>query len=251
MPALRTHRWLAQAVTTLAAWLVAFAVVTALLTLFGNELGTLPLALRALVISGALVALMVNVVMPALSDAIGRWVDGQDPPSRPAREHPRLDTLPDWPARTIAVLSTVDQDAYAIPISAPQRADDRRILFNLHRDRGSLDRLRRRPQVAITLLAEGDIAMTARGRARILEEPMACAPDYAAVAVEVEHIDDHRQAAFVVEAGVDRRWVDEGEQRALRARVAALKDLAAAGAVNEPRVRLPRDARAPMRRAHA
>jgi hypothetical protein len=137
--------------------------------------------------------------------------------------HPSLDTLPEWPGRTIAVLSTVDDGPYAIPVSAPQRAGDRRILLSLKRDRGSLARLRRHPEVALTLLTEGDIALTARGRARIAEEPMAADPDYAAVAIDVEQIDDHRQAAFTVESGVDRRWVDEGEQRALRDRVQALR----------------------------
>jgi antibiotic biosynthesis monooxygenase (ABM) superfamily enzyme len=62
--------------TTLGAWLVAFLVVTALLTVFGDELGSLPLALRALVISGVLVALMVNLVMPVLGAAVARWVAG-------------------------------------------------------------------------------------------------------------------------------------------------------------------------------
>ena len=59
---------------TLAAWLVAFLTVTALFTLFGDQLGALPLALRSLVISGVLVTLMVNLVMPALSAAIARAV---------------------------------------------------------------------------------------------------------------------------------------------------------------------------------
>ncbi len=62
--------------TTLGAWLVAFLVVTALLILFGDELGSLPLALRALLISGVLVALMVNIVMPVLSIAVARWLAG-------------------------------------------------------------------------------------------------------------------------------------------------------------------------------
>jgi antibiotic biosynthesis monooxygenase (ABM) superfamily enzyme len=62
--------------TTLAAWLVAFGVVLALLTLFGDELGSLPLALRALVMSGVLVALMVNLVMPIVSLGVARWVTG-------------------------------------------------------------------------------------------------------------------------------------------------------------------------------
>jgi len=59
---------------TLAAWLVAFLTVTAIFTLFGDQLGALPLALRSLVISGVLVTLMVNLVMPALSAAIARGV---------------------------------------------------------------------------------------------------------------------------------------------------------------------------------
>lgn len=74
---------LAPLVTTVAAWLVAFGVVTALLTLFGEELGSLPLALRALVISGVLVTFMVNLVMPILSVAVARWVRGAPQPRVP------------------------------------------------------------------------------------------------------------------------------------------------------------------------
>jgi antibiotic biosynthesis monooxygenase (ABM) superfamily enzyme len=68
--------WLIRLTTTLAAWLVAWVVVVALLSLLGDELGSLPLAVRALAISGLLVALMVNLVMPALSPVIGRFVAG-------------------------------------------------------------------------------------------------------------------------------------------------------------------------------
>jgi antibiotic biosynthesis monooxygenase (ABM) superfamily enzyme len=62
--------WPVRVATTLVAWLVAFVVVTSLLTLFGDELGSLPPALRALVISGVLVTLMVNLVMPVLGQAL-------------------------------------------------------------------------------------------------------------------------------------------------------------------------------------
>lgn len=74
-------RWLAPVATTLGAWLVAFLVVTALLTVFGDELKSLPLMLRALLISGVLVALMVNVVMPVLGTAVARWL-GRPPRTR-------------------------------------------------------------------------------------------------------------------------------------------------------------------------
>lgn len=66
--------WFARLVMTLAAWLVAFLIATGLLTFFDDELGSLPLVLRALVISGVLVGLMANLVMPVLSTAIARWL---------------------------------------------------------------------------------------------------------------------------------------------------------------------------------
>jgi len=137
-----------------------------------------------------------------------------------------IEALPAWPTRTIAVLATLDDGPYAIPVSAPLRAGDRRILLSLHRTRGSLSRLRERPQVPLAILPGGNIAFTARGRAHIVREPMAAAPDYAAVAIDVEQINDHRQAEFQVEAGVDRRWLDEGERYALGERVRALTELA-------------------------
>jgi hypothetical protein len=132
-------------------------------------------------------------------------------------------TLPEWPTRTIGVLATSGDGPHAIPVSAPVRAGDRRILLSLHRTRGSLARLRERPRVALAVLTEGNVAFTARGRARVLEEQMAADPDYAAVAIEVEVVDDHRQPGFEVEAGVDRRWLDEDQRDALGARVRALR----------------------------
>jgi hypothetical protein len=137
-------------------------------------------------------------------------------------------TLPEWPRRTIAVLATVDPAPHAIPVSAPVRAGDNRILLSLHRTRDSLARLRERPEVALLVLAEGDIAFTARGTASVVGEPMDGAPDYAAVEITVTEVDDHRQAAFTVESGVGRSWVDESEQRALGGRVSTLRALAGA-----------------------
>jgi antibiotic biosynthesis monooxygenase (ABM) superfamily enzyme len=59
-------------VMTLTTWIVAFGIVTGLLSLFGRQLMSLPLAPRAAVISGVMVTLMVNVVMPRLRAVIAR-----------------------------------------------------------------------------------------------------------------------------------------------------------------------------------
>jgi hypothetical protein len=130
--------------------------------------------------------------------------------------------LPRWPQRTVAVLSTVDEGVHAIPVSAPVRAGDRQILLSLHHSRDTVGRIRQWPEVALTFLAEDDLAFTARGRASVVEEPMAVDPDYVAVMIDVADVDDHRQTAFRVTAGVDREWVDETARERLSARVNAL-----------------------------
>jgi hypothetical protein len=130
--------------------------------------------------------------------------------------------LPEWPARTIAILSTLEDGPHAIPISAPVRAGEHRILFSLRRDRDSVARIRTCPRVALTILAAGDVAFTARGRAELLED-LLTQPDYVAVEVAVDAVDDHRQPAFGVSGGIDRVWRDDAEREALGARVACLR----------------------------
>jgi antibiotic biosynthesis monooxygenase (ABM) superfamily enzyme len=68
------RRWPARLATTLAAWIAAFLIVMALLSVLRDELASLPLAIRALVISGVVVTAMTTVVMPVLSVAVGRWL---------------------------------------------------------------------------------------------------------------------------------------------------------------------------------
>lgn len=140
--------------------------------------------------------------------------------------HQGLEVLPDWPARTVAVLSTLGEEPHAIPVTAPVRAGGRRILLSLDRNRASLRRLRERPQMPRAVLAEGDEAFTVRGRARVVQEPMARAPEFAAVMIDVDHLDDHRQPALIVDSGVGVRWTDESAEQALRERLDALSELA-------------------------
>lgn len=138
----------------------------------------------------------------------------------------RVRQLPTWPQRSIAILSTIDPAPHAIPISAPVRSGGLGILFCLRRDRDSVVRIRRHPEVALTILAEGDIAFTARGHARALDAALPSQPDYLAIELAVDQIDDHRQSAFTVDAGIGRSWLDHTERDALGARVQALIELA-------------------------
>lgn len=148
------------------------------------------------------------------------------PGENPADDHPALDVLPEWPLDTIAVLVTTAAGPHAIPVSWPVRAGDRTILLSLKSDRGSLTRLRARPEVALLILGGGNVALCARGTARVLADPMPGAEDYAAVELAVEAIDDHRQSAFAVVSGIQRSVLDGTELRYLENRVATLKAMA-------------------------
>jgi hypothetical protein len=137
--------------------------------------------------------------------------------------------LPEWPEKTIAVLSTQNEEVHAIPITAPLRIGDRQILLRLKRCRESLARLREHPKVALTIFAKGNLAITARGPARVVQEPMLGAPMFAAVAIDVENIDDHRQRDLVVDSGVSLDWTNERTDQFLQEHLNALREVAASG----------------------
>jgi hypothetical protein len=134
--------------------------------------------------------------------------------------------LPEWEDGTVAVLSTGGGPPHAIPVSTALRAGPSAVLLALALGRASLARLRAEPAVALTLLA-ADVACTALGRATVVREPMRVSDRVAAVLVDVEEIQDHRQPRFSIDGGVPWRWTDdEARQRDAEIR-AELRELAA------------------------
>ncbi|WP_053225745.1 hypothetical protein [Solirubrobacter soli] len=120
-----------------------------------------------------------------------------------------MDELPSWPTGTVAVLSTGAGEPHAIPVSTAVRRGPRELVLALALRRESLARLRDDPRCAVTVLAAGNLAFTAVGRAVVEEE----AERIAVVRVDVERINDHTQPTFVVDDGVRWRWTDEDAER--------------------------------------
>lgn len=141
-------------------------------------------------------------------------------------EPPEPPALPDWPPGTAAILSTGAGAPHAIPVSTAVRAGERRVLFVLARRRESLRRLREDPRVALTLLCEGDVAVTLLGRASIAAEPLAISDGLAAIGLAVQEVQDHGQPTFAIEAGVRWRWTDDVARRRDGELRAALRELA-------------------------
>jgi hypothetical protein len=118
--------------------------------------------------------------------------------------------LPDWPPGTVTILATAGETPHAIPVSAAIRAGPRHALIGLAASRGSVARLRADPRVALAIIAE-DVAVTAYGRARVLDG--ALAEGVVAVEIEVHDVQDHDRPTFAIEAGVRWRWTDPEAQR--------------------------------------
>lgn len=127
---------------------------------------------------------------------------------------PDPDVLPTWAPGTVAILSTAAGEPHAIPVSTAVAAGPRAVILALALRRESLARLREDPRCALTILAGGDVAITAHGRAAVIEEPLAISDRVAAVRIDVDRIQDHGQPRFAIEAGVDWHWTDpEAEAR--------------------------------------
>jgi hypothetical protein len=110
--------------------------------------------------------------------------------------------LPEWPAGTVAVLSTAGP--HAIPVSTAIRAGDRAIHFALAHTRDSLARLREDPRCALTILA-ARVAVTAYGTADVVD-----ADDRVSyLRLEVESVEDHDQPTFTLDDGVRWHWTDD------------------------------------------
>jgi hypothetical protein len=137
-----------------------------------------------------------------------------------------MEDLPEWDEGTVTILSTIGDEPHAIPVSTAVRAGPRRVLLALSLRRRSLALLRARPRVALTILAAGDVAVTAHCRASIREEPMRVSDRVAAIALDVESIQDHGQPRFEIHEGVRWRWVDDDAREADAAIRAGLRELA-------------------------
>ena len=128
-----------------------------------------------------------------------------------------MERLPRWPDATPAVLTT---GGHAIPVSLVLRAGPRALLIGLAPSRESLRRLREDGRCAVTMLAAGDLAFTAYGRATSFDD----AAHVVGVRVEVDEIADHNRPTYTIEDGVRWRWTDaEAEAGDARARAALRK----------------------------
>ena len=132
-----------------------------------------------------------------------------------------MDALPAWPDGTVATLVTQGEAPHAIPVSLILRTGPRELLVGLAPRREALARLRADPRAALTILAAGDHAFTAHGRAVAFEDT----EHVVAVRIAVHDIADHDHPTFAIDEGVRWRWTDPKAVERDAAARAALRGL--------------------------
>jgi hypothetical protein len=150
----------------------------------------------------------------------------EEPREEPPREERASNDLPVWEHGTPGILCT--HGPHAIPVSTAIRAGEHRIVLALSRRRESLALLREHPRVAFCLLGR-DLAFTAHGSASVAREELDSAAHVAAIAIEVDRVQDHCDPRTQMLDGA--RWrhtTDEAEQSS-KAIAAELAELAEAG----------------------
>ena len=132
--------------------------------------------------------------------------------------------LPHWPPGTVCILATGGEGPHAIPVSTAVRASDQRIVLALGARRGSLERLREDPRVALTVLAAGDVAFTAHGTAQVVADPLPGLGGVVGIEISVERVSSHKRPTFSITDGVAWGWVDdEARERDAAVRIALLE----------------------------
>src|SRR4051794_34099224 len=118
-----------------------------------------------------------------------------------------MDQLPSWDPGTVAVLSV--RGPHAIPVSTAVLLAGDRLAFALARRRETLDRVRRDPSAAVTILAP-KLAFSAYGTVTIVRDALDAVPSVAALELRVERIQDHLEGARTeILAAPDWRWTSD------------------------------------------
>jgi hypothetical protein len=134
--------------------------------------------------------------------------------------------LPEWPAGTVTFLATGGVGPpHVIPVSAALRAGDARVVLALAPRRESLRRLREEPAVTLTVLAAGNIALTAEGSATVVADPLPGAENVVGVELRVEEVQEHGNSHFQITGGVQWHWTDkqsDARDAAVRAALSAI-----------------------------
>ncbi len=104
----------------------------------------------------------------------------------------------------VAIVATIDPDGTArtAPFGSLRAITPRLLRFATARYNDTYQNLCRDARVTVALLATPNIALAARGRARVVKESMASSPEAAIVEIDIDQVKNDMVGTLRIESGV-------------------------------------------------
>lgn len=103
-----------------------------------------------------------------------------------------------------SVVATVDENGspHIAPFGSMRAVNPRLMRFIAHRYHDTLANLKRDPRVMVAMVSAPDIAVSIKGKARIVEEPFAIDENYALIEIDIEEVKNDMPVRIGIETGI-------------------------------------------------
>lgn len=103
-----------------------------------------------------------------------------------------------------SVVATIDEDGAPriAPFGSMRAVNPRLLRFIAHRYHDTLANVKRDSRITIAMICPPDIAVSARGRARIVEEPFSLDENYALIEIDIEEVKNDMPIRIGIDSGI-------------------------------------------------
>lgn len=103
-----------------------------------------------------------------------------------------------------SVVATIDEDGAprVAPFGSLRAVNPQLLRFIIHRNHDTLANVKRDPRIMVAMICPPDIAISARGRARIVEEPFSLEENYALVEIDIDEVKNDMPTRIGIDSGI-------------------------------------------------
>ena len=103
-----------------------------------------------------------------------------------------------------SVVATIDADGAprVAPFGSLRAVNPRLLRFIAHQYHDTLANLKRDPRCMVSMICPPDIAVSVRGRARIVEDPLSIDNNYALIEIDIEEVKNDMPVRIGIDSGI-------------------------------------------------
>ena len=103
-----------------------------------------------------------------------------------------------------SVVATIDEDGAPrlAPFGSMRAVTPKLLRFIAHRYHDTLANLKRDPRIMVAMICPPDIAVSVRGRARVVEEPFSLDQNYALVEIDIDEVKNDMPVRIGIDTGI-------------------------------------------------